>query len=123
VLTAVLADDYGYLDLSSVRFLLLAFFLIVYWVGNLAASKDRKTEVANIILPLWARRVLFLWHPNPFRLRTVIGKIILIVIFLVMFTLTLTIPDNRVTYITVLINLLIQFAYIVFFGHYVMKKN
>ena len=123
VVTGTLADDYGYLDISSVRLLFLAFFFFGYWFGNLVASKDRRTETVSTNLPLWASRVLFLWHPNPFRRRTIIGKIALLITFLVMFSMVLTMPDNNITYITALIHLLVQLANIVFFGGYVMKKS
>ena len=103
-----------HMSLSAVRFLLLSFFLLVYWVGNLAAAKDRKTETANIHLPLWAKRILFLGHPNPFRQRTIICKIILIATFLPVLPMMLIVPDNSITYIIVLINLCIQLAYNIF---------
>jgi len=96
-------DGSVYMSPLSLRLLFLSFFFSFYLWGNLAANSDRRLKIADLNLHLWARSILFLGHPNPFRLRTVIYKAVLIITTIVMFAMLLTTFDSRATGIAAII--------------------
>ena len=91
--------------MSPASFHVLVFSLIFfwYWVGNLAANPDKRAKTDEINLPLWARCILFLGHPNPFRLRSIIYKVLLLVTSIIMIALLFSAPDSRATAIVLIL--------------------
>ena len=114
-LTSAPREGTVYATFPSFIVFLFASFLFFYWEGNSAAHADRKANVAYVNLPPWARNVLFLGHPNPFRWRLVIYKIALFVLASIMFTLLFAIPDSIVTAIVVIAFLIVPLAFIFIF--------
>lgn len=89
-------DDGAYMSLNSVRLLMFSFFLFFYWQGTSASKYEKEANTADMDLPRFARYILFLGHPNPFRRRTVIFKIILLITSSAVFVMILIIPDSPI---------------------------
>ena len=75
-------------------------FWSLYWVTSRAARTDRVSNITDATLPLWARRILFLGQPNPFRRKTVIYQTIFMSSSPIIFVIWLLFPNTLVNYAT-----------------------
>lgn len=83
--------------------LLLFMFILYYSYGaGSSETRDKRVGKANTNLPLWAKRILFLYKPNPFAKKTIIYQAMLVSITLLIFIFSLFITIEGIRMLIIL---------------------
>lgn len=78
LITILTREEITFRQLSLIIGIILFIVLPFYFIGQSAANMDRQAGLATAEIPTWWKRILFFNQPNPFRKRTILFQMYIV---------------------------------------------